>query len=285
MSVDRQLVHRLHWQSQLPLFLAIMLGTAGIAVQCFALAKTSPSTIVLGFALGLFLALLTWRLRAATPAAALAGGLFSVALYLGTPGWRTALWPLLALMLLTHAATRFGRARKEKLGVAEGTHGRSARQVAANLGVTVLASVPLDLAHSLTLPRVLCSHVMQLALAAALSEAAADTLSSELGEVLGGEPRLITTFRRVPAGTDGAVSLAGSIAGITGAIVTGLVALFAFSFTASQIAIVTFAAVAGLFADSFLGAVFERRGWLNNDAVNFLSTLFAALVTVALGSH
>ena len=38
------------------------------------------------------------------------------------------------------------------------------------------------------------------------------------------------------------------------------------------------AAVAGLFLDSLLGAIPERRGWLNNDAVNTLSTLTAALL-------
>jgi uncharacterized membrane protein len=42
-------------------------------------------------------------------------------------------------------------------------------------------------------------------------------------------------------------------------------------------AIIFSCGILGLFADSYLGAVFERRGWLNNDAVNFLSTLVAAI--------
>ena len=36
------------------------------------------------------------------------------------------------------------------------------------------------------------------------------------------------------------------------------------------------AGVFGLFFDSLLGATLERRGWINNDAVNFLSTASAA---------
>jgi uncharacterized membrane protein len=40
--------------------------------------------------------------------------------------------------------------------------------------------------------------------------------------------------------------------------------------------------VGGLFVDSLLGATLERRGWLNNDAVNFLSTLAAALIAILL---
>jgi uncharacterized membrane protein len=38
----------------------------------------------------------------------------------------------------------------------------------------------------------------------------------------------------------------------------------------------------GLFFDSLLGATLEERGWLNNDGVNFLSTMSAAGFALAL---
>jgi uncharacterized membrane protein len=41
------------------------------------------------------------------------------------------------------------------------------------------------------------------------------------------------------------------------------------------------AGVLGLFFDSLLGATMERRGWLGNDLVNFSSTAFAAVVSLA----
>ena len=40
--------------------------------------------------------------------------------------------------------------------------------------------------------------------------------------------------------------------------------------------------VFGLFFDSLLGATLERRRWLNNDAVNFLSTASAAAFALVL---
>jgi uncharacterized protein (TIGR00297 family) len=111
---------------------------------------------------------------------------------------------------------------------------------------------------------------------AALAEAAADTLSSELGQVFGGQPRLLTTLKSVPAGTDGGITLAGTAFGCIGAAVVTVVAVITFQFSRQIGAIIFSCAVLGLFVDSFLGALFERRGWLNNDAVNFLSTLVAA---------
>ncbi len=282
MSLKRQSAVRLRWQSQVPLFLVVVLGTAGIALQCIVFAWMTPMQIVQAFGLGAFLAVLTWHLRAATAPAAVTGGLCATALSFATPGWRSALWPLLALLLLTLAATRFGRAHKEKLGVGEGRHGRTASQVAANLGVAVLAGIPLGFSHFFVVTHILNPGALQLALVAALAEAAADTLSSELGEVFGGEPRLITNLRPVRAGTDGAVSLAGTLAGCGGAAVVTSVASLALRLTPAEAAIIAFAAIAGFLVDSLLGATFERSGWLNNDAVNFLSTLAAAILAAAL---
>jgi uncharacterized protein (TIGR00297 family) len=285
MGKEPQSTARLRWQSQLILLLSLSLGTAAIGLHSAAFLPAYSAPVFSAFALGAILAALTWKLRAATPAAALAGGLFAAALYLATPGWQTALWPLLALLLLTFAGTRFGRARKEKLGVAEARRGRTSTQVAANLGAAVIATLPLGLARLAHLPAFLGTNPMHLALVAALAEAAADTLSSELGEVLGGEPRLITTLVPVPAGTDGAVSAAGTFAGLAAAAIVAAVASYALSLAPPQAALVVLAAIAGLFVDSLLGALFERRGWLNNDAVNFLSTIAAALLAAAFAAR
>jgi uncharacterized membrane protein len=43
-----------------------------------------------------------------------------------------------------------------------------------------------------------------------------------------------------------------------------------------RLAISIAAAIAGMVADSYLGALLERRALLNNDAVNLLGTLIAA---------
>ena len=83
----------------------------------------------------------------------------------------------------------------------------------------------------------------------------------------------------------GGISLKGTLAGTAGAAVITAVATLLFRFTAAELAIAFAAAIAGLFFDSLLGATLERRGWLNNDAVNALSTLAAALLAALAASQ
>lgn len=278
---DRAGPKGLRWQSQavllvfLPAIATWAFLAAARAWQAHNPTAWQAAAISAGFAL------LVFGLRAATAGAALTGGILTAAFWLQTPGLHTALWPLLALVALTFAATRFGRRRKEALGTAEGKHGRSAAQVAANLGMAGLAGVGFAYAGA-NLP---VARAALAALIAAMAEATADTLSSELGQVLGGEPRLLTTLRRVPAGTDGAISLAGTLAGCVGAAVVTAVGSAALLLRGTEAMVALAAAIAGLFFDSLLGAVPERAGWLNNDAVNALSTVAAAALAFAVCLH
>ena len=123
---------------------------------------------------------------------------------------------------------------------------------------------------------------------AALCEAAADTVSSELGQVLSGRPRMITTLRIARAGTDGAISLGGTLAGIGTAAVVAAAGALALRGDSVMLVVSCLGGIFGLFFDSLLGATLERRTLLNNHAVNFLSTLSAsafALILLALIAH
>ncbi len=214
-------------------------------------------------------ALLVWMLRSATGPGAAMGAMvcFNILLARGNGiAWQeTALPALVTLFLLTFAATRFGRRRKERLGVAEPKRGRNAAQVVANLGVAGLcagSSTPLLFAACL----------------AALAEATADTVSSEMGQALGGRTLLITAWSEVPAGTDGGISIAGTTLGAAAAGLIVLVTALTSYLPVETGMVVFLAGVAGLLFDSYLGATVERRGWLGNDLVNFSSTLVAAAV-------
>jgi uncharacterized protein (TIGR00297 family) len=219
-------------------------------------------------------AMVVWLLRSATLPAAGVGFLVCAILartptvWTGSnslPVYLPAIPALIVLFVLTFAATRFGRKKKERRGVAEARSGRRASQIVANLGVAALCALMGWYSGCI----------------AALAEATADTVSSEIGQALGGVTWMLTTFRRVPVGEDGGVSLAGTLAGVIAAGVVVAAGSLHHALWPDK-AVVFAAACAGLFFDSLLGATVEQRGWLGNDLVNFSSTGFAAVLAAVV---
>jgi uncharacterized protein (TIGR00297 family) len=203
---------------------------------------------------------------------AIAGGLVCFVLFAcAGPGAFAALFTVFAL---TWLATRLGRARKQRLGTAERREGRTASQVVANLGIASLCAALFAFGGGAG---------WLLAMAAALAEASADTVSSECGQAFSESARLITTFQLVPAGTDGGVSLSGTLAGAGAAILVSAVCVL-IGLPVGQLWIPAIAGVLGMLADSYIGAMFERSGWINNDGVNFIGTAIAAMMAVGLSA-
>jgi len=277
------------------LLLVLPFAGAGVVLQTHWWAVNFWQVAAWTAGLSLLLGLAVLRLRAATPSGAFTGAVITASLMFSTatfaPGatfpyapWHTALLPVLAVFLLTWAATRLGRETKESRGTAERRQGRTAAQVAANLGVAALVSD--GLAQSLLAGNPWLSHAAPALLLAAglaaLAEAAADTVSSEIGQVIGGEPHMITTLRKADPGTDGAISLVGTLAGVAAAVIVAAAGTMALNGGPEMFWISSAGGVFGLFFDSLLGATLERRGWLNNDAVNFLSSGSASIFALGL---
>jgi uncharacterized protein (TIGR00297 family) len=280
---------KLIWQSKLVLLLVLPAAGASVVLQAHWWAVNSRPVAIWTLGLSLLFGIVVHKLHAATPGGAFAGAVITASLMFSTatftPGeplayapWHTALLPVLTVFVLSHIATRLGREQKLRLGTAEPRQGRTAAQVAANLGIAALACegvLQSWLAGSSWFPQTAPALLLAVGLAA-LAEAAADTVSSEIGQILGGQPRLITTMCQVEAGTDGGVSLIGSLAGVVAAGIVAAVGTWALDGDWRFFAVSCAGGVFGLFFDSLLGATLERRGWLNNDGVNFLSTASAA---------
>jgi uncharacterized protein (TIGR00297 family) len=168
---------------------------------------------------------------------------------------------LLIVFAVTLAATRVGYARKQQLRTAQ-AGGRNAAQAMANLGIAALVVAVAPAGWPV------------LALAA-LAEAAADTSSSEIGMAFPGKTFLITTFKPVPPGIDGGMSLLGTLAALAGAAAVAAAAVLSGLVPAPSAVVIISAGFFGTVVDSLLGAIFERRGWLDNDLVNLMSTASA----------
>jgi uncharacterized protein (TIGR00297 family) len=210
--------------------------------------------------------LLAWFAGGVNLSGALAGS--AVAFIMAIRDLRMFL-ALLVVFAVTLAATRVGYARKQQLRTAEPAGGRTAAQAMANLGIAALVVA-------------IAGAEWPLLALAALAEAAADTGSSEIGMAFPGKTLLVTTFKPVPAGTDGGISLFGTIAACLGAATVAAAAMLSGLVTPPQAAVIVLAGFLGTMADSLFGALFERRGWLDNDLVNLFSTATAVGVAWAM---
>lgn len=281
----------LDWQSKLVLLVVCPWVTIDLFLVTTDWLRGDAEVAWWTIGLSAFLGFVAWLVRSGTPGAAMMGALITGGLMYATTSspfdpLRTALIPVVTMLVLTSMATRFGRHHKMRLGIAELPHGRVASQVCANLGVAgIFAQTPVQI-FLIDQGLLAASTVEPLRVAvpalAALAEAAADTVSSEIGQVLGGTPRLITTLQRVAPGVDGGITLAGTLAGIVASGIIAVPGCWLLEAGAGMLAVVWAGGVFGLLFDSLLGATLERSGWLNNDAVNFLSTLSAAVFAMVL---
>jgi uncharacterized protein (TIGR00297 family) len=184
--------------------------------------------------------------------------------------------PLLTLFILTVLATRWGWRRKERLGLSERTGGRTASQVLANLAAAAGCALP-----AIWFPEF--SDLFLAASMSALAEAAADTVSSEIGQASSHTAYLIVGFRRAAIGTNGAVSFQGTLAGAAAAC---LIAWISASFGVVSVfwaPVIAIAGTGGMIIDSLLGATLENAGRMGNDSVNFVSTVCAADLAIVTG--
>lgn len=267
------------------------LAGADVVLEAHWWALQAPVVAIWTVGLSVLLGLVTWRVHAAMPWGAVAGAAITACLMFSTVAvpyqpWHTALMPVLAVAAVAFVCTMLGRGKKERMGTAESRRGRSSSQVAANLGMAAIVSCAFFqswlwdanwLAISPTTPMLLFAVGI-----AALAEAAADTASSELGQVFGGQPRMITSLKQVEPGTDGAITLTGTLIGVVAAAIVAGAGTAALQGDRTMFAVSCAGGVFGLLFDSLLGATLERRCWLNNDAVNFLSTASAAVCALVL---
>jgi uncharacterized protein (TIGR00297 family) len=189
----------------------------------------------------------------------------------GWGGWAL----LIATFALAVVTSRLGLRRKTALGIAEDRGGRrGAGNAFANTGVAAIAAVLSMLTYA-TGPALA-------AFVAALAAAGSDTAASEIGKAWGRRTSLVPTFRKVPPGTPGAVSIQGTAAGLIGAFGLGALGVGVGLIPSEALLPVVAGATIGAFAESALASTLEGPGVVNNDLLNFLNTALAAAAAVLL---
>lgn len=237
-----------------------------------------------------------------TPSAAVTGFICAMIIYLGAGS--TGLILMAVFFISGTVATGWGRKVKTKLERNSGDGRRKYGQVLANAGgATIMALLILSFP--------VYKSLFTIMLAATLASATADTLSSELGMLYGRKFYNCITFKKDTRGLDGVISLEGTLIGGAGAVLIAVIYVLGYLYRSDSFAalksiftwnssvalksavtwnssagasfstiylhllIIVFAGMIGNFSDSILGATLERRNLLNNDWVNFLSTMIA----------
>lgn len=254
------------------LFLFGLVLTEGHWVPFF-LAEGFTTRVLLAVLVNAALAGLAYALRTVDVSGVIGGFFvgFTIWLFLDWKGFLL----LLSFFVIGSACTKLGYKRKAAQNLAQEKGGRrGARHAFANAGV----------ATACALFAALTDHpvLFALAFAASFATAAADTASSEIGQLLGKRTFLITTFRPVPRGTEGAVSLEGTLAGVAASLVVGGLGALLGLYPWIGVLLIAIAAFVGTTFESVVGAALEKRQLLDNEALNFLNTLVGALVVVAL---
>ncbi|MFD2671102.1 DUF92 domain-containing protein [Marinicrinis sediminis] len=253
-----------------------------------------------------------YRRRMLTASGMVAAIILGTGLYaLGTPAWYGS---LLAFFFSSSLLSKWKRHRKghAKKHDEKGST-RDAGQVWANGGAALIACM----LYAWT-----GQPEWGLAFVGALATVNADTWATEIGGLSRRQPIHILTGKRVPRGTSGGISMLGTLAAAAGALLIGISFILLqqltekeslFEWDAASIVILLFIAacsgLVGAMVDSMLGATVQRMfrctvcgqstekqthceqatvhfrglGWMNNDAVNAISSISGALAAIGLG--
>jgi uncharacterized protein (TIGR00297 family) len=234
-----------------------------------------PRRLLLGLAVNGAIAALAWMARSIDVGGALSAILIGTLITAGRG--LPALGLMIAFFVLGSVATRVGYRIKAERGIAQEKGGaRGWRNAWANGGIPALLALLAGFTAADD------RALLTLAYAAAVATAAADTCSSEVGKAFGRRTFLITTLRPVPPGTEGAVSLEGTLGGLAGAAVVGGLGAALGLYGVGGAVAVAVAGLLGSLAESVVGTVAERRGWMGNDLLNAFNTAVGAAFVVPL---
>ncbi len=251
------------------------------------MAIDNPWLIAIGLNTGLMAIAFWLPKKFLTPAG------YAHAWLLGVIVWASLGWKAYVVTLfyffVGSAVTKVGMIQKEAHGIAEA---RGGVRGPGNVWGSALTGAICAIAF-LSLPWLYPNSpaliarwqpLLALAFVASFSTKLSDTTATEIGKAYGQRTFLITTLQPVPRGTEGAVSLEGTLAGVAASIALAAVAWAVWLIPWVGIGICAIAAFVATTAESLIGATLEQRlSWLSHDWVNIINTTIGALVALMLG--
>lgn len=207
------------------------------------------------------LALVTWKTEVLSARASFTAFILGLIIWaLNGPEW---ILVLVSFLAIGYAGTKWRFDRKKEIGTEEADNGTRGIENILGNG---------------TSPAFFAVISNPAGFSGAISTALADTLASEIG-VFSNKARLITTWKKVEPGTNGAVSPLGTLLSATGAMIISVIAYFLLGITP----LATFlGGFLGCQVDSLLGATLERWGYITKSEVNLAATFSGGLISLLI---
>ncbi|PYQ25965.1 MAG: hypothetical protein DMF56_25960 [Acidobacteria bacterium] len=233
------------------------------------------------------LALIGYAAKSVNFSGALGGWVLGTILIFGA-GWPMYV-ALLAFFIIGSATTKLGYKRKADQGLAqEGGGRRGFSHAFSNVGVAAICSIAVSrLFRADAVELAIIAYLMGIA---SLATAAADTTASEVGQLIGRRAFLPLTLKRVPVGTEGAISIEGTVAGAIGGALVAIFSIAAlntmfpdFRMGIETIAPIALAAFLGSYIESLAGSWNRKQSDpIPNGVLNFFNTVAGAFLLYVL---
>jgi len=237
----------------------------------------TQNNFIIGFIINSFLIFLSRKIPIMTKSGWISAGILGTILWgcLNWQGWIS----VVLYLLLGSLVTKLGYAYKNKIGIAEkrgGCRGPENVWGSAATGLFFAVLIKLQVANL---------DLLYIGFASSFAAKLADTFGSEIGKRFGKNTFLITTFKRVKKGTEGAISTEGTIASLIGSILMSyLMYALGLLFSYKQIFIVSIAGFIATIFESYIGAKFQDKFKLSNELVNSIQTSISSLLAILLYS-
>jgi len=234
----------------------------------------TPTRLLLALLINAVAAGGTYSTKVISLSGAIGGFIMGFLIYLFTD------WPgyvvLVSFFVIGTLVTKVKYGEKADKGIAQEDEGRrGSKHVIANCSASLLLGLGAFIAALMESPDL--AMLFMVGYTGAFATALSDTSSSELGQAYGKTTFLLTNFKRVPPGTEGAVSLEGTLAGIVMSFILALIGFFVHLYpTWVGVICVVIAAFVGNTLESVIGSTIERLSFINNEVTNFINTLIGA---------
>jgi len=107
-----------------------------------------------------------------------------------------------------------------------------------------------------------------------------DTTSGELGQTFKGRTYTLIPFKKAPLGTEGGISLIGTLLGL----LCGVIYIFGMGFISeiNHLFIILIISFLGNMVDSISGSLLQKKGLINNNQNNLVAMIFVTIISTVI---